>query len=85
MDLKDLMKQDIDVGELYTKVADLAQALSEVNELEAKLLVQEEEIRKLLEPVKKDPSFSELRIDLLNGTFLVMDDDAMWMEAAGDD
>ena len=80
MDLKDLMGEDIDVGKVYTKISDMTAIIDVIHEQEEKLTEIETSIRDLLKDVPKDAS-GELKVNLMNGTVLVVLDEYLYLEA----
>ena len=81
MNLKDLMNADVDVGEVYTKVADMIAIMEVIEKEEKKISLIETDIRKLLESVPTD-STGIHRIDMMNGTVLVIEEEVMYMEVS---
>ena len=84
MKLKELMDQGVDVGELYTKVADMVSIMERIEEEEIKIRDTESSIRELLELTDRDYQ-GLLKVDMMNGTTLVIEDEIMYMEMTEDE
>ena len=79
MKLKQLMKDGVDVTDLYTKAQELVTLLTQANDIETLILHKEGEIRDLLENIPKDET-GKLTVDLMNGTNLVVTEYTVLLE-----
>lgn len=79
MKLKQLMKDGVDVTDLYTKAQELVALLTQANDIETLILYKEGEIRDLLEKIPKDEN-GKLTVDMMNGTNLVITEYTVLLE-----